>query len=102
VFGLLAPLFDFLKCLVLFAVGCVEWVLFTVINLLIAAVAGLVGVVLGLLPSVTLPTIALPSSFAWANYFLPMDQVLLALAVILAVAVAWPLARLLLNWVKAL
>lgn len=95
-------LFDFLKCLLLYLVGAVEWVLLTVLNLLVAAAAAFLSVLLSLLPSVSLPTISPPSWLAQANYFLPLDQLALAMAVIAALLVLWPLLRMGLNWIKAL
>ncbi len=100
--SLFSALFDFLKCLLLFLVGAIEWVLVTVLNLVVAALAAFLSVVLAILPNVDLPTISAPSSLAAANYFLPLDQLVLAMAAIVTVLAVWPLVRLGLNWIKAL
>jgi hypothetical protein len=95
-----APLIEWLKCLLLFLVGCIEWVLLTVLNLLILALSGLESLALLLLPEVTFPEIHWPSYFAEANYFLPLSQALIALGIVIPVLLLWPLVRFVLNWAK--
>jgi hypothetical protein len=94
------PLIEWLKCLLLFLVGCLEWLAITVINLLILALAGLEALAIALLPEVSLPSITWPSFFAEANYFLPLSQALLALGIVVPVLLLWPLVRFILNWAK--
>jgi hypothetical protein len=95
-----APLIEWLKCLVLFLVGCILWVLEQVLNLLIVALAALESLALLLLPEVSLPAISWPSYFANVDYFLPLDQALIALGVVIPVLLLWPLVRFILNWAK--
>ncbi len=95
-----APLIEWLKCLVLFLVGCLLWVGEQLINLMILLLAGLEAIAIALLPEVTLPAISWPSYFADVNYFLPLSQALVALAVVVPILLLWPLVRFILNWAK--
>jgi hypothetical protein len=95
-----APLIEWLKCLLLFLVGCITWLLEGLVNLLIVVMAGLEAVAIALLPEVSLPTISWPSYFADANYFLPLNQALVALPIVVSVLLLWPVVRFILNWAK--
>jgi hypothetical protein len=98
--GAFSALFGFLECIVEFLVGAVEWVLITVFNLVIAALAACLSPILALLPSVTLPSISLGSFVANANYFFPIDTVMTILAIALPIYLLIPLIRTVLRWLK--
>jgi len=70
-------------------------------NTLLAALTGLLSVLLALLPQVDLPTISLPPSLAWANWLFPLDQAAVAAGVIVTVLLAWAVVGVGLRWVKA-
>src|ERR1700761_6522321 len=88
-----SALFGFLECLLLYLVGAIEWVLVSVFNLVIAALAAIVGPVLALLPSVTLPSVSLGSFVAGANYFFPVDTLFLIVGIVLPISLLLPVIR---------
>jgi hypothetical protein len=98
--GAFSALFGFLGCLVLYLVGAIEWVLVTVFNLVIAALGACLGPVLALLPSVSLPSWSMGSFVAQANYFFPIDTLMVILAIALPIYLLLPLIRTVLRWVK--
>ncbi|HEX4345658.1 MAG TPA: hypothetical protein VHZ31_08860 [Solirubrobacteraceae bacterium] len=99
--GLLSGLIDFLKCLVLYGTGLLEWALISLFNLLVSTLAALIGPLLGLLPTVDLGSVALPSWVAWANWFLPLDTFAALLTIVVAVLIAGWAVRIALRWIKA-
>jgi hypothetical protein len=98
--GAFGALFGFLECLLLYLVGAVEWVLVTVFNLVLAALAACLGPVLALLPSVTLPSFSLGSFVAQANYFFPIDTLMVILAIVLPIYLLLPVVRTVLRWIR--
>lgn len=100
VWDLLTPLFDFLKCLVLFAVGLMKYALVGLVNLLIAGLMGLVSIATGWLPDVTMPQLLSVPFIAELNWLLPMDQLVTATVVVVAVLGAWMVLQIPLRWAK--
>lgn len=96
----LNPLIEWLKCLLLFLVGCILWVLEQIINLMIWVLVGLESLAMALLPTYELPKITWPSYFANVNLFLPLDEAMLALTLVISTLLIWPLVRFILNWAK--
>src|SRR3954471_17933943 len=96
--AILAPLFSFLTCLEKAAAGLIAFALSGLVNLFVLALMSLLGPLLALLPDVTLPTIALPSSIAEANWIFPLDQFVIALGVVATVLGAWHLVAIGLRW----
>jgi hypothetical protein len=98
---LLEPLIEFLKCLGLWFLGALEWLALTVANLLIAAVMGLVSVVLAILPEVELSHLTLPPFLAWVNYLFPMEYFITVALVVLGIEITWWLVKIGLRWARA-
>jgi hypothetical protein len=98
--GAFTALFDFCRCLVLYLVGGVEWVLVTVFNLILVALAACLGPILALLPSVSLPSLSLGSFVAQANYFFPIDTLVIILGIALPIYLLLPVVRLVFRWLK--
>lgn len=98
---LLGSLWDLLKCMAAYLVGGFLWALAEAASLIVAAVSGLFAVALGLLPTVDLPDVAWPSWVASLNYFLPLEQFVVALGVCLGALLVWHLAVVPLRWTKA-
>lgn len=101
-FDLLRPLFDFLKCLVVFAVGALVAGLVEVFNLLIAGLMLLLGPLLAILPEVNLSEVRLPRFLAMANWVFPLDHFVIALGIVIVVLVAWHVISVGLRWLKVI
>jgi hypothetical protein len=104
VLSLLSGLFDFIKCLVLYAVGALLAGLEVVLNLLIAGVMALLGPILAALAAISpsLGSVSLPSFIAQLNWFLPIGFFVALTLAMFAFEALWPLFRLVLNWLKGL
>src|SRR5215212_1485984 len=100
VWDLLTPLFDFLKCLVMFAVGLMRFVIVGLVNLLIAGLMGLVVIATSWLPEVTMPQLLSVPFIAELNWLLPMDQLVAATTIVVAVLGTWMLVQIPLRWAK--
>ena len=99
---LLRPLFDFLICLVKFAVGLLVSLLIGVVNLLVAGLMALVGGMLALLPNPEFPSFTAPSWLESANWLFPVDHFLAAVVVVTTVLVVWQLVQIALRWAKVI
>jgi hypothetical protein len=90
--ALLNPLFAFLKCLLLWALGFLGSLLVDLLNLLVVAVAAALSVILALLPTVDLTSVGLPSSvvsaFDQVDYFLPLGLITTMVGIFLTVELA--------------
>ncbi len=99
-FDLLRPLFDFLKCLVLWAVGLVAYVLMGLVNLVLAGLMFLLSPLLGLLPTVNLEDVSLPGFLAMANWLFPLDHLVVAMGITVVLLSVWHIASIGLRWLK--
>jgi hypothetical protein len=100
---LLSPvqwLIDFLVCLAKFAVGLLLAGVMLLVNLIVAGLMLLLGPLLALLPQLDLGSVQAPSFIAWANWALPLDQLVIAVGLVVTVLVAWHVAAIGLRWLK--
>lgn len=98
--SLFGALFSFLKCLILWLAGAIVAGITLLVNAVIAALAAVVGFVLGLLPDLDLQSLSPPDWLAQAAWVVPLNQVILASAVVFGVLVIWPLIGTLLRWAR--
>jgi len=102
--ALFGSLFSFLKCLLLWVVGAAIAGVTALVNVIVAGLMALVGPVLGLLPTVDLGSVALPSTvvdaMGWVGYFLPVTYGIAVALVVLAVQLAWVPVAAVLRWAR--
>lgn len=97
---LLSPLFDFLKCLVIWAVGMIEFVLLSLVNGVISGLMALVTVALMLLPRWDPPLLSELPFVAQLNWLFPIDQLVIATTLVVTVLLVWHVAAVALRWAK--
>lgn len=99
-FDLLRPLFDFLKCLVVFAVELVAAAVMGLVNLVLAGLMFLLTPLLALLPTVQLEDVSLPGFLAMANWLFPLDHLVVAMGITAVLLGVWHVASIGLRWLK--
>jgi len=100
--SLLSPIFDFCLCCIRWLAGTLLAGIVGIFNLLVAALFGLLHLILGLLPTADLRQLHPPSFVAWTNYFFPLDQFLIATGIVVSVLVAWQVVQVGLRWLKVI
>jgi hypothetical protein len=81
----------------------VLWGLVSFANLLIEAIGTAIGAFMSLLPSMPAPpSVPVADWLGWLNWLFPIGPMVAALAVFVAVWIAFLLIRIPLKWVKAL
>lgn len=99
-FELVSPIVEFLRCLALWFLGALEWLILGLLNLLIAAVMAAVSVVLALLPVVNLEHISLPPWLALIAYVMPLGYLLTLALLALGIELVWWAVQIVLKWAK--
>ena len=99
---LLRPLFDFLKCLVVFAAELLLTGLTLLLSGILAALMFVLGPLLSLLPTVNLEDVSLPGFLAILNWLFPLDHLVAAIGITALLLGVWHVVSVGLRWLKVI